>query len=312
MQVSEGKWSLSEEDIIDLTPDNELQKQIKNIHGAEKYKKIQEYILSALGQKIRLSDGKVAIVDRSDALHIANKSGTDKTAQISRIKKLVEKAKLFAEDKNVEHNKFKYFCYYQSFVKYKNEIFPLYLNVGLGINDSKYHLYDVTKKIRDTANRINGLERPIPNEGYALENGISDIIIPDSAKKSNPLEEKSLKNKKFSLSDASYLDAVNRGDMETAQAMVDEAARAAGYKNMYYHGAKNGGGFTVFRDWSYFTENKDYAQRYAKRDADGALYTTFVKLGHPFDTRKATDRKIFETIRNEYGLSEIQDSGLPD
>ena len=100
--------------------------------------------------------------------------------------------------------------------------------------------------------------------------------------------------------------------MEEAQKMVNATAKAAGYENMYYHGAKNGGGFTVFRDWSYFTENKDYAQRYAKRDATGALYTTFVKLEHPFDTRKAIDRKIFEMIRNEYGLSEIQDSGLPD
>jgi len=102
------------------------------------------------------------------------------------------KAELFAEDNSVEHNKFKYFCYYRSFVKYENEIFPLYLNVGLGINDSKYHLYDITKKIRDTANRINGLERPKPNERYALENDVSSIIITDSAEKINPFDEKSL------------------------------------------------------------------------------------------------------------------------
>ncbi len=45
--------------------------------------------------------------------------------------------------------------------------------------------------------------------------------IPDSSQKNNP---------QFSLpSDTDYLDAVNRGDMETAQRMVDEAASAAGY-----------------------------------------------------------------------------------
>ena len=45
--------------------------------------------------------------------------------------------------------------------------------------------------------------------------------------------------------DKDYLDAVNRGDMETAQRMVDEAAMAAGYDTKAYHGTPNGG-FTVF------------------------------------------------------------------
>jgi len=47
VKVSEGKWSISEQDIIDLTSDNELQKQIGNIHGSDKYKKIQEYDYSS-------------------------------------------------------------------------------------------------------------------------------------------------------------------------------------------------------------------------------------------------------------------------
>ncbi|MBE6920167.1 MAG: hypothetical protein E7468_01215 [Ruminococcaceae bacterium] len=36
-----------------------------------------------------------------------------------------------------------------------------------------------------------------------------------------------------------YLDAVNRGDMQTAQQMVDEAAKAAGYTIKAYHGTTN-------------------------------------------------------------------------
>ena len=39
---------------------------------------------------------------------------------------------------------------------------------------------------------------------------------------------------------ALYLDAVQRGDMETAQRMVDEAARAAGYDRRGYHGLASG------------------------------------------------------------------------
>ena len=38
--------------------------------------------------------------------------------------------------------------------------------------------------------------------------------------------------------DQAYMDAVNRGDMETAQKMVDEAAKDAGYTSELYHGTK--------------------------------------------------------------------------
>ena len=112
--------------------------------------------------------------------------------------------------------------------------------------------------------------------------------------------------------DLDYMSAVNRGDMKTAQRMVDEAAKKAGYDKLFYHGSKKGGGFTKFRDWQYFTENKQYAERYTDRDRKGSLYTTYVKLENPFDTRKAKDRKLFNEIRQEYGLSDIQASGLPD
>ena len=112
--------------------------------------------------------------------------------------------------------------------------------------------------------------------------------------------------------DNAYKSAIKRNDMQAAQRMVDEAAKAHGYTNIFYHGAKKGGGFTEFRDWSYFTENKQYAERYADRDKPSSLYKTFVKLERPFDTRKTAERKLFNEIRDYYGLSEIQASGLPD
>lgn len=49
-----------------------------------------------------------------------------------------------------------------------------------------------------------------------------------------------------SSTDSDYLSAVERGDMDTAQRMVDEAAKAAGYNTpMLYHGTQNFG-FTQF------------------------------------------------------------------
>lgn len=64
--------------------------------------------------------------------------------------------------------------------------------------------------------------------------------------------------------DAEYLAAVERGDMETAQQMVDEAARAAGYDISAVHGSSSEKAFTVFDtetsaygrvQGSYFTQN---------------------------------------------------------
>ena len=61
-------------------------------------------------------------------------------------------------------------------MKYKEDIYPVYFNIGKGISDKKHLVYDITKKIGDTANRINGLERPKPNEGYAQKT-ISPLIV---------------------------------------------------------------------------------------------------------------------------------------
>jgi hypothetical protein len=45
----------------------------------------------------------------------------------------------------------------------------------------------------------------------------------------------------YSLKDDAYMSAVDSGDMETAQRMVDEAAKAAGYTEKVYHGTQRFG-----------------------------------------------------------------------
>ena len=76
--------------------------------------------------------------------------------------------------------------------------------------------------------------------------------------------------------DRAYLDAVENGDMETAQRMVDEAAKKAGYDVKAYHGTPNSD-FTqfdykkigsntdsgIFGRGFYFTTHKDTADVYA-------------------------------------------------
>lgn len=74
--------------------------------------------------------------------------------------------------------------------------------------------------------------------------------------------------------DADYMDAVNRGDMETAQRMVNEAAMQAGYNEKAYHGTSKD--FTKFqlrhavngRIWGngyYFAEDEKEAENWGER-----------------------------------------------
>ena len=112
--------------------------------------------------------------------------------------------------------------------------------------------------------------------------------------------------------DAEYMAAVEAGDMEAARRMVEEAAKAAGYDLHLYHGSRKGGGFTVFRDWQYFTGSRKYAERYQERDNPDSLYEVFARSDRMFDTRNAEAAELFEQHRGEYGMGELQENGLPD
>ncbi len=97
--------------------------------------------------QVNFSDGLVATVDKSDAMHIEHDSANKKTAVISEINELIKAAKPYAEETNVVHNKFDYFKYYIAYVKFNSETFPIYFDIGKGKNDGKYHFYDITKKL---------------------------------------------------------------------------------------------------------------------------------------------------------------------
>jgi len=87
--------------------------------------------------------------------------------------------------------------------------------------------------------------------------------------------------------DKKYLTAVERGDMEAAQRMVDEAARAAGYsEQVYYHGTKSGE-FFVF-DNQFAGSNYGPAYEIGKGFYFAPEYTTsrtYAEQGQPFGGR---------------------------
>lgn len=70
---------------------------------------------------------------------------------------------------------------------------------------------------------------------------------------------------KYSERDSEYMEAVNKGDMKTAQKLVDEAAREAGYTRTLYHGTASK--FNVFgfgRAGIYTTDSLDVAKTYGE------------------------------------------------
>ena len=67
-----------------------------------------------------------------------------------------------------------------------------------------------------------------------------DVAQLESNSAINSISSKTkISQEKFSDRDTAYMDAVNRGDMETAQRLVDEEAKKAGYSEKLYHQTGN-------------------------------------------------------------------------
>lgn len=88
--------------------------------------------------------------------------------------------------------------------------------------------------------------------------------------------------------DKAYMDAVNSGDTETAQKMVDEAAKKAGFTIKAYHGTnadftvfdKNrvGKGIDQYGAGFYFASNPDVTEAYGKK-----RYDTYLNIKKPIN-----------------------------
>lgn len=122
--------------------------------------------------------------------------------------------------------------------------------------------------------------------------GLADQTQVDNARQRTEQEVRAVQNYSIGVSsqqDTDHLAAVERGDMETAQRMVDEAARRAGYDvGTVYHGTnRNFNKFSkeVFANFNnaqkklgfFFTPEKDYAQQYGGRVVNAYLRGNFKK-----------------------------------
>lgn len=159
--------------IVDLSDDGDLARMVEGKHGSEKYKAISKYILDKIGSEAVFQGGVRAILDNADRNRIAHMAGNKKTAEVSAVDRLIGSAYPFAYDSEPEHNKFNLFLYYRADATYKGEPLSVYFNIGRGKNDSPLHLYDITNRIKDTADRINGLERL---REFLSKNGILNMV----------------------------------------------------------------------------------------------------------------------------------------
>ena len=108
-------------------------------------------------------------------------------------------------------------------------------------------------------------------------------------------------------------------DPEHASKVLDEN----GEPLVVYHGTPKGG-FKEFKEESYFTPHREYAERYVHAggkgniwgvtDGEPSMYELFLNIRKPFDTRTKADAAIFEReFLSKWGNNTpLSERGLPD
>ena len=130
----------------------------------------------------------------------------------------------------------------------------------------------ITKKEQHISQPTNAEALITTPEAKSSMNAVSKISIAQTAKEVKTVLKKS---RATSEQDSTYLDAVKRGDMETAQKMVDEAAKKAGYTYKGMHGTD--ADFNKF-DYSYISDDNKLGL--------GFYFTNNEKLQFKYDYEK--------------------------
>lgn len=143
-------------------------------------------------------------------------------------------------------------------------------------------------------------------EQHGVKLGAKDKKLNAADKKKLAELRKGTKNSLPKVNDTEYLDAVKRGDMETAQKMVDEAAKSAGFSTEHlYHGTSFFGFTTIDTSESddsisfFATTNQDVAQGYMpwyEDDASDIYHEEPRRIGKDRKNRAITNSSSVETV----------------
>ena len=133
-------------EVVDLDENSELARLIAS-SDRNKYDTIRRYLIENFGgRELELSDGKKAVIDKSDAKEFAHKAYGKRVSELSELEKLANKARFVVQVNDVQHNKFQAFRYYEVKTRYKGEESGILLNVGIHAYDKTWHLYAITNR----------------------------------------------------------------------------------------------------------------------------------------------------------------------
>lgn len=237
---------------------------------------------------------------------------TDKIKSIANADEIIKVAKdWIAEERRPDS---KYAEYARGYVLFKVGTNGYAADVIVGISnfDKSATLYDLVNILEKVIT-----EAPLSSSAKSLTSRLGTSVI------DNTISYDSDKSKMFSRkiiadSDGNKL-SEQQQDFFKDSKVVDENGRLL----VMYHGTPNAG-FTEFKPGTYFTQNKEYADKYQgqgasslgyKKTADNPdTYKVYLNITKPFDTRNKAERDIFN---NEYYRkwgtgTPLMESGLPD
>lgn len=176
------------------------------------------------------------------------------------------------------------------------ESYEHYIN-KFSANGNEYFIRFTVPVIRNNKGSDNVHSSAI-SEVSIYKNGDSTLTLIQTPGSSSP-----------SFIDRKLSDFLNSVKPENVSKVVDEN----GEPKVVYHGSPYYG-FTIFKNESYFTAQKNYAARYKKGGNNSGIYDVFLDIKNPFDTRSKREREIFEKefYRKWGNGAPLTERGLPD
>lgn len=288
---ADGKsyWQIeTDKDVFaNLTNIKDLQKAAYKfiLHG-DKGSKIVDIIDGERLEFIRISASEY--VYGSDSTKLTQEEYKQKMRMSTSIIDLIENASITYDAP--DHKKHKLFPdgfkNYQGRVGIDATIFKYIVRVGKAKNGKIF--YDICLEVDGKV--------PRAKRTSLIKSSTSTNSIPQNDDLSTQNSKIVPEGKASRELDVEYLSAVERGDMETAQKMVDEAAKEAGYTVKAYHGTRED--FNEFLGGAFFTDDYFNADGYA---AGERVIDAYLKIENPL-VIDAEGRK-WDDLSSQYGSS---------
>ena len=178
------------------------------------------------------------------------------------------------------------FDYFDTIFKIFNKYFEGVVNIE---NTKRGKLFKDVTKLKDVTEDIANSYGEDPAFGFLRTSSMASVSQPEQ-------ESQGEFSSKTRPTDSAYLAAVKRGDMETAQKMVDQAAKEAGYDSpVLYHSTPDArkmneyGSFIEGADFTVFDSSQSFADK-----IDGSAY---------FFASNRKTAEFYAPEVNEYSLS---------